>query len=106
LVEEEKRRRSASDAERRNRRRRSKAREDADMARPSEGKKLPDATRIIDALQELADPCPPEALFAALKLDPIAVDSFYAVLRQLTYDGRVAISRPNASDVLISRVKQ
>ena len=95
LVAEEARRRADAKAAQKERRGHGVKREDKERDSTN-----PD--RVVQALESLGTPCSPETLFGALRLDAIAVDSFYAVLRRLRDDGKLAISRPDSSKVLIS----
>lgn len=96
LAVEERRRRTT--------RRPQQGRKRSGMAELAENRNSTNRTKLIAALQGFDNPCSPESLFAYMRLDPIAVDSFYVALRQLHRDGIVTIYRPDSSRVLIAPV--
>ncbi|WP_405397455.1 restriction endonuclease subunit S [Streptomyces microflavus] len=61
--------------------------------------------QVLAVLSQASGPVTPEDLYRNLELEDSAIDSFFVVLRKLSQEGRISISRPNDSDVHIERIR-
>jgi restriction endonuclease S subunit len=62
------------------------------------------SVQVLASLGRAGRPMTPEDLFRDLEIEDSAIDNFFVILRKLSQEGKIAIRRPNDTDVHIEKV--